>query len=88
MMTREQRIKDREVRRILHEEELARLAATQTQDDSNHSRISERHRQAEIERRQRELDELNKETDWDFDCAICGVHGKNLVTSLGIYTLD
>ena len=53
MMTREQRIKDREQRRLLHEAELARMAAEQKKLEVGESRVSERHLRAEIERQKR-----------------------------------
>jgi len=81
-MTREQRLKEREVKRILHEEELAKL---ESREPSEHgkgadARLSERNRKAAVEKTQRVLEELKDDDDWDFDCAICGVNGKNLVS--------
>jgi len=83
MMTREQRLKDREVKRILHEEELARLESRggSEQGESTDGRMTERNRKAALEKTQRELEDLKDDDSWDFDCAICGVHGKNLVRS-------
>lgn len=82
MMTREQRLKDREVKRILHEEELSKLSSRDSseQGEASDGRLSERNRKAALEKTQRVLEELNDSDDWDFDCAICGVHGKNLVS--------
>jgi len=86
MMTREQRLKEREVKRILHEEELARLEKEDSQTTNSNAgegRVSERQRKVEMEKRQRELEKLNQAgDDWDFNCSICGVHGKNLVINL------
>lgn len=81
MMTREQRLKDREIKRILHEEELSRLREGSTNSDASAGRISERHRQAEMEKKEKELQKIvqEQEDDWYFDCAVCGTHGKNLV---------
>jgi len=81
MMTREQRFKDREVKRILHEEELSRLREGSTNSEASTGRISERHRQAELEKKEKELQKIveEEENDWYFDCAVCGTHGKNLV---------
>ena len=80
MMTREQRLKEREVKRILHEEELKKLRESSEKADSNEMRMSERHLKAEMERRQRELEMMaQEEENWIFDCAVCGVHGENLV---------
>lgn len=83
MMTREQRLKDREVKRILHEEELARLREGSEQSEASQGRTSERHRQQEMEKRERAIQELKAEEesdDWYFDCAVCGMHGKNFVS--------
>ena len=79
-MTREQRIKDREMRRILHEEDIANLEARSQSVDSNDARISERNRKTMLEKKQKDLEALKQEEsdDWDFDCSICGVHGKNI----------
>lgn len=88
-LTREQRLKDREVKRILHEEELARLEEATTrassQDPSNavgadgSKRLSERQIKTQKERHQQELDRMaEEEENWVFDCAMCGVHGENL----------
>lgn len=82
MITREQRLKDREVKRILHEEELNRLEAQSHREDTSEGRISERQRKTEMAKRKQELEKFSaEEDDWYFDCAICGVHGKNLVSS-------
>lgn len=75
MMTREQRLKDREVRRILHEEELANLSEDSKNIDTGAGRLSERHLKAEIERKKQALEELAEEEDWIFDC-ICGAYGQ------------
>ena len=79
MMTREQRLKEREVKRILHEEELKRLEEDSKKLDQNEARLSERHLKAEMQRRQQELEKLAEEEDWVFDCSVCGLHGENLV---------
>ncbi|KAK4987121.1 hypothetical protein LTR50_004817 [Elasticomyces elasticus] len=78
MMTREQRLKEREIKRILHEEELAKLEENSRLLESNEARMSERHLKLEMERRQKELEKLAQEDQWVFDCAICGMHGENL----------
>ncbi|KAH0173718.1 hypothetical protein KCU67_g1139, partial [Aureobasidium melanogenum] len=81
MLTREQRLREREVKRILHEEELRKLEENQKSlenGDETEGRLSERHLKAEMERRQKELDALAEEEDeWIFDCAVCGKHGQN-----------
>lgn len=80
MMTREQRLKEREVKRILHEEELKKLQENSEKAENNEMRMSERHLKAEMERRQKELEQMaQEEENWIFDCAVCGVHGENLV---------
>lgn len=84
-MTREQRLKEREMRRALHEEELANLAEDNRKLEQGEGRGSERHLKAEIERRKKALDELAQEKDWTFDCSGCGIHGENLVSSLLSY---
>ncbi|EXJ85944.1 hypothetical protein A1O1_06313 [Capronia coronata CBS 617.96] len=77
MMTREQRIKDREHRRLLKEEELARDALEQQRLEQGQIRGSSRHLQDRIEKTKKELEDLNAEEDWTFDCSGCGMHGKN-----------
>lgn len=79
MMTREQRIKDREYKRILHEEELARIEEEAKKVEAGEARGSERHLKAQMEKRKKDLEELSAEEDWVFDCAGCGVYGKNVV---------
>jgi hypothetical protein len=85
MMTREQRLREREVNRILHEEQLAKeqeqLAALEREGalpNGEKARMSERQLKADMEKRKKELEELVEE-DWVFDCAVCGVHGQNWV---------
>ncbi|KAH8592490.1 hypothetical protein B0O99DRAFT_485629, partial [Bisporella sp. PMI_857] len=75
MMTREQRVKEREARRILHEEELANLSEDSKKIETGEGRISERHLKAEIEKKKHALEELAEEDDWIFDC-ICGAYGQ------------
>jgi hypothetical protein len=75
MMTREQRLKEREARRILHEEELANLSEDSKKLETGQGRLSERHLKAEIERKKQVLEELAEEEDWIFDC-ICGAYGQ------------
>lgn len=81
MQTREQRLREREVRRILHEEELAKLEELKAKGEDEESRHSSRHIKNEVERRQRELDvlkEQEEEDKWVFDCSGCGLHGENV----------
>ena len=79
MMTREQRLKDRELKRILHEEDLARMSEEEKKVDAGEARLSERHLKAEIEKKKKELAALQQEDDWTFDCSKCGKHGTNWV---------
>lgn len=80
MMTREQRLKDREEKRKLHEEELAKIAEEAKKIESGESRMSERHLKAEMEKRKKDIEALQNEEQWTFDCSGCGVHGENLVS--------
>lgn len=75
MLTREQRLKEREARRILHEEELANLSEDNKKLESGQGRLSERHLKAEIEKKKQALEDLADEEDWIFDC-ICGLYGQ------------
>jgi hypothetical protein len=79
MMTREQRIKDRERKRLLHEAELQRIAEEQERLERGESRLSERQLKAEMEKQKKNLEELQSDDHWIFDCSGCGVHGENLV---------
>ncbi|RHZ74681.1 hypothetical protein CDV55_108193 [Aspergillus turcosus] len=78
MMTREQRIKDRERKRLLHEAELQRIAEEQERLERGESRLSERQLKAEMEKQRKNLEELQSDDHWIFDCSGCGVHGENL----------
>ncbi|KFA51807.1 hypothetical protein S40293_05858 [Stachybotrys chartarum IBT 40293] len=76
MHSRAQRLKERDARRLQHEEELAQLSEDSKGATSGTGRISERRRQIEIERNQQALKELEQdEDDWIFDC-VCGVYGQ------------
>jgi hypothetical protein len=79
MMTREQRIKDREYKRLLHEEELAKVAEEAKRVETGEARGSERHLKAQMEKHKRDLEDLIADEEWIFDCSGCGVHGKNVV---------
>lgn len=79
MMTREQRIKEREYKRILHEEELANLSEENKKVEAGEARLSERHLKTEMEKKKKELAALAEDDEWFFDCSKCGVHGTNLV---------
>lgn len=79
MMTREQRLKEREYKRILHEEELANLSEENKRLDAGEARLSERQLKAEMEKKKKEIAALTVEDEWSFDCSVCGVHGENLV---------
>ncbi|KAJ6171055.1 hypothetical protein N7470_000122 [Penicillium chermesinum] len=78
MMTREQRIKDREQKRILHEAELERIAEEQARAERGESRVSARNLKLEREKSQKSLEDLSQEDDWVFDCAGCGTYGENV----------
>ncbi|KAL2828928.1 hypothetical protein BDW59DRAFT_142520 [Aspergillus cavernicola] len=78
IMTREQRIKDRERKRVLHEAELQRIEEEQQKLERGESRISERQLKAELEKQRKNLEGLSQEDEWIFDCSGCGVHGENL----------
>ncbi|KAK3397654.1 hypothetical protein B0T20DRAFT_226120 [Sordaria brevicollis] len=76
LVSREQRLKEREMRRLQAEEELAQLSEDSKSVGSGPGRMSERHRQAAIEKNRKALQELqDEEDDWIFDC-ICGVYGQ------------
>ena len=85
MMTREQRIKEREYKRILHEEELANLSEENKKVEAGEARLSERHLKTEMEKKKKELAALAEDDEWFFDCSKCGVHGTNLVRHSLIY---
>ncbi|KAL8970888.1 MAG: hypothetical protein Q9197_003565 [Variospora fuerteventurae] len=78
MMTREQRLKEREHKRVLQEEELANLSEDSKKVETGEARMSERQLKTEMEKRKRELAALDEEDAWTFDCAKCGNHGENL----------
>jgi hypothetical protein len=78
MLTREQRIKDREYKRLLEEEELAKLAEEERRIAAGESRASERRVKNQLQEKKKNLEELAEEDDWTFDCSGCGVYGKNL----------
>ncbi|KAI1260113.1 hypothetical protein F5Y18DRAFT_267698 [Xylariaceae sp. FL1019] len=73
--TRDERLREREARRLQHEEELAHLSEG-SKGPSQDGRMSQRQRKAEIQRTHQALRELESEgDDWVFDC-ICGVYGQ------------
>lgn len=86
IMTREQRIREREQKRLLHEAELARMEEEKKKLESGESRMSERHLKVEMEKRKKSLEELAQEDLWFFDCSGCGVHGANLVRTQCYYS--
>ncbi|KAF2770846.1 hypothetical protein EJ03DRAFT_373421 [Teratosphaeria nubilosa] len=85
-LTREQRLKEREVKRILHEEELKRLeeeGSRATSRDPNSAapedakRTSSRQVANQKEQHKKHLEELaDDEGVWYFDCSVCAVHGE------------
>ena len=79
MMTREQRIRDREYKRLLHEEELAKIEEEAKKVEAGEARGSERYLKAQMEKRKKDLEDLSAEEDWVFDCSGCGIYGKNIV---------
>ncbi|KAF2002858.1 hypothetical protein P154DRAFT_392315, partial [Amniculicola lignicola CBS 123094] len=78
MMTREQRLKEREAKRILHEEELRRLKEDSEKLGSSDMNRGQRYLKAEMKRREEELQKLTAEDPWVFDCEICHLYGENL----------
>ncbi|KAI4128743.1 MAG: hypothetical protein LQ338_002586 [Usnochroma carphineum] len=78
MLTREQRLKEREHKRILQEDELANLSEDSKKVETGEARMSERQLKSEMEKRKKELAALAEEDTWTFDCSKCGVHGENL----------
>ncbi|KAK5253494.1 hypothetical protein LTS06_002205 [Exophiala xenobiotica] len=88
MMTREQRIKDREYKRLLKEEELARDAIEQKKIEEGEVRGSDRNLKQRMEKNKKELEDLVNEEDWTFDCSGCGIHGKNLSSPMGQTTVN
>jgi hypothetical protein len=85
METREQRLKQREVTRSLQEEKFRadqeRLEKLNSEElpEGERPRLSERALKAAVEKRKQELELLQGDEEWFFDCAVCGVHGPNLV---------
>jgi hypothetical protein len=83
--TREQRLREREMKRILEEErlqqeeELLKKLESEGKDaDAERARISERKLKADMQKRKKELETLQQDDSWYFDCSKCGVHGPNL----------
>ena len=62
------------MKRILQEEELSQL-----EKNKHSNRMSERNYEAEMRRRQDELEQTKQEDKWIFDCSVCGLHGNNYV---------
>ena len=90
-MTREQRLKEREVKRILHEEGLKRIQEAEERAasgslepetaEAERKRASARQTQAQKEQHKKELEQLEAENEdgkWYFDCSVCGMHGENM----------
>jgi hypothetical protein len=82
--TREQRLREREVKRILEQERLEKeqelLQKMENEGvivDTGRGRISERQLKADMEKRKQELENLQQDDTWYFDC-VCGAHGQNL----------
>lgn len=77
-MTREQRLKDREEKRRLHEQQLAEMEEQAKKLETGEARVSERQLKAMMEKGKQDLEALQLEEPWTFDCSVCGVHGENL----------
>jgi len=75
MVTREQRLKERDYKRALVEEQLARDSEEEKRIEEGGARGS-RLLKERIERHRKELSEFS-EDEWSFDCSGCGQHGKN-----------
>ncbi|KAI9674543.1 MAG: hypothetical protein M1817_001881 [Caeruleum heppii] len=86
--TREARMQERLMRRIAHEQELASLAEGSKKIETGAGRMSERQLRAEVEKRQRALEEIAQESDWMFDCSGCGLHGENVDDGSGIISCE
>ncbi|KAI1980875.1 hypothetical protein LOZ53_006127 [Ophidiomyces ophidiicola] len=78
LMTREQRLKDREEKRRQHEQHLADMEEQAKKLETGEARISERQLKAMMEKGKQDLEALQAEEPWVFDCSVCGVHGENL----------
>ncbi|RKF72899.1 putative phd finger domain protein [Golovinomyces cichoracearum] len=74
VMTREQRLRERETRRILKEEgELAKLHVDEGSFENKNLQSSEQLKKTDIERNKQDMGKL--EDNWIFDC-ICGAYGQ------------
>ncbi|RKF78626.1 putative phd finger domain protein [Golovinomyces cichoracearum] len=74
VMTREQRLRERETRRILKEEgELAKLHVDEGSLENDNLQPSEQLKKTDTERNKQDLGKL--EDNWIFDC-ICGAYGQ------------
>ncbi|WEW55750.1 hypothetical protein PRK78_001183 [Emydomyces testavorans] len=78
LMTREQRLKDREEKRRLHEQRLSEMEEQAKKLENGEARMSERQLKAMLEKGKQDLEALQAEEPWIFDCSVCGVHGENL----------
>ncbi|KMU87034.1 hypothetical protein CIHG_04974 [Coccidioides immitis H538.4] len=75
---RNTRLSDREEKRRLHEEHLAKMEEQAKKLESGEARLSERQLKAMMEKGKQDLEALQGEESWFFDCSVCGVHGENL----------
>ncbi|KAM0271602.1 hypothetical protein ACHAQH_009050 [Verticillium albo-atrum] len=78
LASRENRQKDREARRLKHEDELSNLSEDSRNGGQGSERLSDRQRTAEILKNKQalqELDQEDEEDDWIFDC-VCGAYGQ------------
>jgi len=77
--TREERIREREAAKILHEETLRKLETEEEKIATDEARGSERHLKARMKKAQQELQKLKEKEFWIFDCEKCSMHGECLV---------
>lgn len=77
--TREQRLREREAAKILHEENMRKLQEEEEKVAAGEARKSERHLKAQMSRAQKELKKLKESDYWIFDCEKCSMRGECLV---------
>ena len=68
------------MRRVLHEEELSKLEQESKNVEKATHRMSERALNADMRKRQTELEQPKEDDKWIFDCSVCGSHGSNYVS--------
>ena len=67
------------MKQILHEEELHKLEQSKLNVENGGNRMSERNYEAEMRKRQDELEQLKEKEKRILDCLICGSYGDNYV---------